>query len=98
MEYVYAALLLHSAKKEISEKNLTTVLKSVGIEIDQAKVKTLISSLAGINIEELLSTSAPTAVPTAKETKPTEVPKEEKKKEEKVTEEEAAEGLGALFG
>ena len=104
MEYVYAAMLLHSAGKPISEENLASVLKAAKIEPDQTRIKALTASLEGVNIDEVVSkglammTSAPAAPAEAKEDKKDDKKKEEKKKEEKVSEEEAAAGLGALFG
>lgn len=98
MEYIYAALLLHSGGKKIDDKSLTSVLKSAGIEVDSARVKALVSSLEGVNIQELISASAlPTVQVQAQVTEKKEE-KKEKKEEKKVSEEEAAEGLGALFG
>ncbi len=104
MEYVYAALLLHSAGKEINEENIKAVLEAAGIEVDEARVKALVSALEGIDIEEAISKAAfapvatPQPVATAEAT--TEEKKEEEKKEEEEEEkeEEALEGLGALFG
>jgi large subunit ribosomal protein L12 len=103
MEYVYAAMLLHKAGKEISEQNLTQVLTAAGINADSVKVKALIASLVDVDIEEAIKTastnmiSTPAAVAAApiEEAKPKE---EEKKEDEKQKEEEALEGLGALFG
>jgi large subunit ribosomal protein L12 len=105
MEYVYAAMLLHKAGKEINEENLTQVLKAAGINADAARVKALVASLAEVNIEEAIK-SAPTmmaapAAPAAPAPAAEAKPKEEKKKkeeEEKAKEEAALEGLGALFG
>ncbi|MDI6708933.1 MAG: 50S ribosomal protein L12, partial [Candidatus Thermoplasmatota archaeon] len=91
------ALLLHSAGKKIDDKSLTSVLKSAGIEIDSARVKALVTSLEGVNIEELIS--APAIAPPVVQAQVQAAPAEKGKKEEKkVSEEEAAEGLGALFG
>ncbi|KAA0003552.1 MAG: 50S ribosomal protein P1 [Thermoplasmata archaeon] len=107
MEYVYGAMLLHSAGKEINEENLKKVLEAAGIEADDAKIKALTSSLEDVNIDEVISKAAVAPMPTVAaeeapkaEEKPAEEKKEEKKKEEKeeVSEEEVAEGLGALFG
>jgi large subunit ribosomal protein L12 len=106
MEYVYAAMLLHKAGKEINEENLTQVLTAAGINVEAVRVKALVASLAEVNIEEAIK-SAPTmmAAPAAAPAAPAPVaeakPKEEKKKkeeEEKAKEEAALEGLGALFG
>jgi large subunit ribosomal protein L12 len=104
MEYVYAALLLHSAGKEINEANITKVLKAPGIKVDEAKVKALVSTLEEVDIEEAIKQAAvaPMAAPAVAEAPAAEeeAGKEEEKKEEKKeeTEEEALAGLGALFG
>ena len=103
MEYVYSALLLHSAGKDVSEDTVTKVLEAAGVSVDSARVKALTTSLEGVNIDEAVATAvavpaagAPAAAaPAAAE----EAPKEEEKKEEpKVSEEDAAAGLSALFG
>ncbi|MFH1774171.1 MAG: 50S ribosomal protein P1, partial [Methanobacteriota archaeon] len=54
MEYVYAAMLLHAAGKEINEENLAKVLKAPGIEVNEAKVKALVAALDGVNIDEAI--------------------------------------------
>lgn len=103
MEYVYAAMLLHKAGKEINDKNLADVLSAAGIKADPVRIKALVASIAEVNIEEAIKTPAaivsaapaPTASAPASEEKPE---KEEKKEEEKAKEEAALEGLGALFG
>ncbi|NMC60779.1 MAG: 50S ribosomal protein P1 [Candidatus Methanofastidiosa archaeon] len=104
MEYIYAAMILHEAKKEINEANLTNVLKAAGVEFDEARIKALVSSLEGVDIEEAISTAsmpvaqAPVAAPAAgaADQKHSEAKKKEEKKEE--ADESALEGLGALFG
>ena len=110
MEYIYSALLLHTAGKEINEDNIKKVLDAAGITADAARIKALTASLDGVNIEEAISKSvvAPAAAPASEPAEaapagkePKEKKKEEKKEEEeeeKVSEEEAAAGLGALFG
>jgi len=108
MEYVYAALLLHSAKKEITEEAISEVMKASGIEVDPVRVKALVSALEGVDIEEAISKQvamAPPAAATAAAVQPAveEQPTEEEEaKEEEAEEEEAEEsgieGLGALFG
>ncbi|MCK4553210.1 50S ribosomal protein P1 [Candidatus Pacearchaeota archaeon] len=96
MEYTYGALLLHKLGKDVNEENLKSVVAAAGGEVDEAKVKSLIASLKGVNIaKELESASLVAAAPSA------EAPKEEKKPEAKPKEEKkeaAAEGLSALFG
>jgi len=104
MEYIYSALVLHAAGKEITEDAVTSILQSAGIEADPARVKALTASLEGIDIDEViantaLAAAAPAAAAAAPEA--VEEPKEEKKEEEEeeeVSEEEAAAGLSALFG
>ncbi len=100
MEYVYAAMLLHSAKQEINESNVKKVIEAAGISADEARVKALVASLKEINIDEAISKAA-FAAPVQATTAPTaqvEQKKEQKQEEAKKTEEEAAEGLGSLFG
>ncbi|MEM3783510.1 MAG: 50S ribosomal protein P1 [Candidatus Bathyarchaeia archaeon] len=105
MEYIYAAMLLHKAGKEINEANLTQVLTAAGINVDAVRIKALVASLAEVNIDEVLKSAptmmaapaAPVATPTA-EAKPKEEEKKKKEEEEKAKEEAALEGLGALFG
>ncbi|MEM0129229.1 MAG: 50S ribosomal protein P1 [Thermoplasmata archaeon] len=106
MEYVYGALLLNAAGKPIDEKGLTSVLTAAGITPDAAQVKALIASLEGVNLAEVLAKSETMAVapapaaPAAPAEKGGKAEKkdEEKKEEKGVSEEEAAEGLSALFG
>ena len=100
MEYIYGALLLHSAKKEINEANVTSVLKAAGVHTDAARVKALTASLEGVNIEEAVKAAASFAPAAAAPAAgaPAEAKKEEKPEEKGVSEEEAAAGLGALFG
>ena len=103
MEYIYAAMLLHKAGKQIDEENVTKVLQSVGIQADSARVKALVAALSEVNIDEAIK-SAPSFMPAAAPVAAApaapaaeQKPKVEEKKEEK-KEEEALEGLGSLFG
>ena len=99
MEYVYAAMLLHKAGKPIDEASVKKILEAAGVTPDDARVKALVASLDGVDIEKAIEKAA---TPVAAAATPAgEAPKEEKKaepKEEKVSEEKAAAGLGALFG
>ncbi len=96
MEYVYGALLLHKLGKHITEEHLKKVVIAAGTDADESKVKSLVASLNGVDIDkELESASLVTAAP-AHATHAAEEKKEEKKHEEK--REAAAEGLSALFG
>ena len=104
MEYVYGALLLNAAGKPIDEKALTGVLTAAGVQADAARVKALLASMEGVNLAEVLAkaetlSAAPAPAPAAEKKDGKGEKKEEEKKEEKgVSEEEAAEGLSALFG
>jgi large subunit ribosomal protein L12 len=97
MEYMYAAMLLHSAKKPINEDAVTAILNAAGVQADGVRVKALCAALAEVNIDDALKApifaAAPTAAPEVKkeEVKPAAKPKEEKKEED-------LQGLGALFG
>jgi large subunit ribosomal protein L12 len=104
MEYVYSALLLNAAGKPIDEKGMSSVLTAAGIAPDAARVKALLASLEGVNIADVLAKAETIAAPAAAPAPPAKKEgkgekKEEEAKEEKgVSEEEAAEGLSALFG
>ena len=96
MKYIYAALLLHEAGKEITEENLRKVLEGAGIDADETKIKALLASLEGVDIKKVLeeAKSIPVTSPAAVSDN-SEKKKEEKKEEPKA---EAAEGLSSLFG
>lgn len=99
MEYVYAALLLHKAGKEIKEDAVKKVLEAAGVKVDDARVKALIAALEGVNIEEAIKKQAVASVAAAPVATGEAPKKEEKKKEDdKKSDEAAAAGLGALFG
>jgi len=105
MEYVYAALLLHSSGNEVSEEGIKTILDAAGITPDDVRIKALVSALEGVNIEEVLS-RAPAAVAAAPAAAATEAAPaaaeaeeaKEEEEEEEEAEESGIEGLGALFG
>src|SRR2546426_8874534 len=102
MEYFCGRGVLHGAGKVGNEDTLKKVLTAAGVKVDETRVKALTAALEGVNIDEALkaavamSAPAPAAAPAAE--KKEEKKKEEKKEEEKVSEDEAAAGLGALFG
>ena len=89
MEYVYAAMLLHSAEKEIDEDAVSAVLKAAGVDVDAARVKALVASLSGVDIAEAMATAV--AAPAAA------APAEEEEEEEE-DDGGGFEGLGSLFG
>ena len=103
MEYVYAALMLHKIKKEITEENVTSIIKASGAEVNEAKVKSLVASLADVNIEDAIKAApvaAAAAPATAAPAEGGEGKKEEKQDESAKAEagEKAMEGLSSLFG
>jgi large subunit ribosomal protein L12 len=102
MEYVYAALMLHKLQKEVTEENVTSVVKATGAEVNEAQVKALVASLADVNIEEAIKAAPVAAAPAAAADAPAggDEKKEDKKAEppSEKQEEQAMEGLASLFG
>ena len=104
MEYVYAAMLLHSAEKNIDEDAVSAVLTAAGVDADGARVKALVASLGSVDIGEAMATAvaAPvaSAAPAASGGGGAEAaPAEEEAAEEEPEEDDAGfEGLGSLFG
>ena len=95
MEYIYAALLLHKLGKAVDDANLKKVIEAAGASFDEAKAKTLVASLSGVDIEKELANASVMAAAPAASSGAGEAKKEEK---EEVKTEAAAEGLSALFG
>ncbi|MBI2653040.1 50S ribosomal protein P1 [Candidatus Woesearchaeota archaeon] len=103
MEYIYAAMLLHKAGQKIEEASIKRVLESVHVKVDDARAKALVAALEGVNIDEAIEKAAmPIAVaaPAASHEHKAEAKVDHAKKaaEEKKAEENAAAGLGSLFG
>ena len=102
MNYVYASLLLHSAGKPITEDGIKKVVAAAGENPDEAKVKTLVAALEGVDIKSAIEKAAmPVAVaaPVAASSGEAQPKKEEQSEEEMEKKAEtAAEGLAALFG
>ena len=95
MEYIYAALLLHKAGKEINETHIKSVVAAAGISVDESKIKSLVASLKGVDIANELANASLVAAAPAHPGASSEEKHEEKPQEEK--HEAAAEGLSALF-
>ncbi len=95
MEYVYAALLLHKAGKEITEDAIGAIISAAGMDVDSVRVKALVAALDGVDIEEAISKTAiaaPVAATPAPEAAPEEAPaeaEEEKKIENEDSPEQA---------
>jgi len=99
MEYIYAAMLLHKASKEINEDAVKKILTAAGVVVNEAKVKALVAALEGVNIEEAIKKQAMAVAPVAQAAvADSKAEKKEEKKEEKKDDSAGAAGLGALFG
>ena len=100
MQYLHAALVLHTSGKKITEKGIDAIIKSAGGKPDEGKIKALVSTLESVDIDEAIkgasftTAAAPAAGSAATATKSTEEVAE--------VEEEEAEGddlgLSSLFG
>ncbi len=98
MEYIYAAMILHSAEKDINEENVKGIIEAAGIDADDARIKALIAALEDVDIEEAIETAAVASAAPAAAAPAAAEAAEEEEEEEEASEEEAAAGLGALFG
>ena len=102
MEYIYAAMILHTTGKEINEENVKNIIEAAGEEADDSRIKALFAALEDVDIDEAMETSAMAAAPVAAAPVAAEAEEEEEEEEEEQSEEEAEEeaaaGLGALFG
>ena len=102
MEYIYASLLLHTAKKEITEDAVKSVLSAAGVEVVEVRVKAVVAALKEVNIDEVLKNATAMPVAAAPAAAPAQEAKKEEKKEEEEkkgpSDEEIAGGLSSLFG
>jgi len=98
MNYIYGALLLHSAGKPIDEASLKKIIDSTGEATNDAQIKALVAALDGVNIEEAIAKAAMPVAVAAPAGEAKAEKKEEKKEDTAKKAEEAAAGLGALFG
>lgn len=106
MEYIYAALILHNAEKDVTEQGITSILDAAGVDVDESRVKALVAALDGVDIESAIAqaavapVAATAAVTAPAAPAPEAAPEAEAEEEETKEEEEEAgmAGLGALFG
>lgn len=105
MEYLHAALVLHSTGKKVSEKGIEAIIKAAGGKPDEAKIKALVATLSSIDIEEAIKgASLMTAVASGSTSIDDSTAKEQvtgsKDEEEEAEEEEEGDdlGLASLFG
>ncbi len=110
MELVYAALLLHSAGRDVTEDSVQDVLDGADVEYESAEVKALVAALEDVDIEEAMETPVATGAPAAAADGGAQEPADQEEsadeeeaedepapEDEGASEEEAAEGLGSLF-
>ena len=108
MEYVYAALLLHKLKQNITEDSVKSVVQAAGVTPDDVRVKALVAALSEVQIDEVLKAAPVAVAAAAPAAASTAAPAaggtgaagggEASAKEEEKKEEEALEGLSSLFG
>jgi large subunit ribosomal protein L12 len=104
MEYVYAALLLHSAGKDVNEDGIKKVVEASGAAADEIRIKALVAALEGVDIATVLAQAAAAPIaaaaiaPLAAHAAKGEAKAEEPEEDKEAAEESGVEGLGALFG
>lgn len=98
MEYVYAAMMLHSFGKEITEDSIKAVVSATGVQPDEAQVKAVVSALKGVDIDKVISEAQAAQIAKAPAPQQHQEQKKEEPKKEEPKAEEAAAGLSSLFG
>ena len=100
MEYIYAAMLLHKAGHKVNEASLNKVLEAAGSKPDAARTKAVVAALEGVDIDQAVKDAAvaPVAAAPAAHAEKHEAKKEKPAQDESKSQEQAAAGLGALFG
>ena len=98
MEYIYAALLLFRAGKSVDEGSVKKILEAAGVSVDAGRVKALIAALDGVDIEKAIKEAAMAAPVAVVAPATAHAHAKEEKKEAAKPVEDAAAGLGSLFG
>ncbi len=98
MEYIYGAMLLHSAGQTIDDAGVKKVLDAAGVKADDGRVKALVASLSGIDIEEAMSKAVAAPAAAAAVSSGAAEPAAAEAVEEEEEEAGGFEGLGSLFG
>ncbi|MHA2052807.1 MAG: 50S ribosomal protein P1 [Candidatus Hodarchaeales archaeon] len=103
MQYLHAALVLHTSGKKVSEKGIEAIIKAAGGKPDDAKIKALVSTLGSVDIEEAIkgaSFTAAAAPSTAGATDAGKVTTDTSTEPEEEEEEDEGDdlGLSSLFG
>ncbi len=100
MQYVHLALALHSAGKPVTADSIKKMCTAAGVTPDDGKIKALVASLEGVDIDEKIK-SAPIGVAAAAPAAAATAPAASSGKQEEAKEEEASGddmGLDSLFG
>jgi len=87
-------LLLHKVGTTINEENLTKVLTAAGAKVNPERIKVLLDSLSGVDVEQIIQDMEIFRPPPPVIVEPVEEEKEEQVEEEK---KEDSTGLSKLF-
>ena len=101
MEYVYAGMLIHKLGGKIEEDTVKKVIQAAGGTPDDGRAKALVAALSDVDIDTAIKEASVAQVAAAPAASAGAAPAAEKKeevKEDKKSADEAAAGLGALFG
>jgi large subunit ribosomal protein L12 len=104
LQYLHAALVLHSTGKKVTEKGIEAIIKAAGGKPDESKIKALVSTLSSIDIDEaikgasLMSAAVPGVSSTSEPIKDVKSVSKTEEVEETGEEEGDDLGLSSLFG
>jgi large subunit ribosomal protein L12 len=101
MEYIYAGMLIHKLGKKIDEDTIKKVIQAAGGQPDDGRTKALVAALSDVDIDAAIKEASVAPVAAAPAVSAGDAgagPEKKEKKEEKKSADEAAAGLGALFG
>ncbi len=87
-----ATFILHDDKQDVTEENLTRVLKGSGLEVPSYWPMLMAKSLEGKNVEDYMKVTGGSGAPAQQA-----VAQQEEEKEEEVEEESEDMSMGGLF-
>lgn len=97
---MYTVMLLNNSPSEVNEANMKKVLDAAGFKSDEAKIKSVIAALDGVDVEKVISeaqSSFAAAPAAASGAAPAAAPAAAKEEKAKAPEVDASAGLGNLF-
>lgn len=100
MECIYAAMIIHKAGGKVDEDAVTKVLEAAGAKVDGFRIKALVSSLEGVDIDKAIKKVAVVTAAPAPQAKEPDAKKEEAKEKpeaEGKSQDQATKGLDFLF-